>query len=75
MEESEILCDRVSWLKQGRFACIGNPEKLKIKYNSGYKLHIKFDEQVINQNKYINNKDDDFQTVNSLKDLTNVQII
>ena len=66
MEEAEILCDRVSWLKQGRFVCIGNPEKLKIQFNSGYKLHIKFDEQVINQNKDINNIDDTFQTISEL---------
>ena len=66
MEEAEILCDRVSWLKQGRFVCIGNPEKLKIQYNSGYKLNIKFDEQVINQNKDIYNIDDAFQTISEL---------
>ena len=66
MEEAEILCDRVSWLKQGRFVCIGNPEKLKIQFNSGYKLHIKFDEQVINQNKDRNNIDDTFQTISEL---------
>ena len=50
MEEAEILCDRVSWLKQGNFICIGNPEKLKIQYSLGYKLHIKFDDNFINQN-------------------------
>ena len=47
MEEAEILCDRVGWLKKGSFACIGNPEKLKIQYSLGYKLHIKFDDQLI----------------------------
>ena len=43
MEEAEILCDRVSWLKSGNFICLGNPEQLKLEYSSGYKLHIKFD--------------------------------
>ena len=42
MEESEVLCDIVSWLKSGNFLSIGNPEKLKISLSAGYKLHIKF---------------------------------
>ena len=68
MKESEILCDRVSWLKNGSFACIGNPEELKIKYSLGYKLYIKFDEEIINQNKHINNNNirDAFQDISEL---------
>ena len=66
MEEAEILCDRVSWLKQGSFVCIGNPEKLKIQYSLGYKLHIKFDKQVVNQNKDIYNIKETFQSINGL---------
>ena len=42
MEEAEVLCDTVSWLKSGNFLSIGNPEKLKIELSAGYKLHIKF---------------------------------
>ena len=68
MEEAEILCDRVGWLRQGSFVCIGNPEKLKIKYSQGYRLHIKFDEQVVNQNKDINNISEVFQTISGLID-------
>ena len=49
IEEAEILCDRVSWLKKGNFVCIGNPEQLKLKYSNGYKLHIKFLDTVINK--------------------------
>ena len=49
IEEAEILCDRVSWLKRGNFVCIGNPEQLKLKYSNGYKLHIKFVDTVINR--------------------------
>ena len=44
MEEAEILCDTVSWLKAGNFITVGNPEELKIQYSAGYKLHIKFDD-------------------------------
>ena len=68
IEEAEILCDRVSWLKQGRFVCIGNPEELKIQYSLGYILHIKFDEQVINQNKdnLIINTGESLQTISDL---------
>ena len=42
MEEAEVLCDTVSWLKSGNLLSIGNPEKLKIMLSAGYKLHIKF---------------------------------
>ena len=50
MEEAEILCDTVSWLKSGNFICVGNPEQLKILYSAGYKLHIKFKDDLINNN-------------------------
>ena len=49
IEEAEILCDRVSWLKKGNFVCIGNPEQLKLRYSNGYKLHIKFINTIINK--------------------------
>ena len=48
MEEAEILCDTVSWFRQGNFITLGNPEELKLKYCAGYKLHIKFDISKIN---------------------------
>ena len=48
MEEAEILCDTVSWLRSGNFICIGNPEELKIKFSAGYKLHIKFNDKKLN---------------------------
>ncbi len=35
MEEAEVLCDTVSWLKSGNFLSIGNPEKLKISLSAG----------------------------------------
>ena len=50
MEEAEVLCDTVSWLKAGNFVTLGNPEELKIHYSAGYKLHIKFDDLLINSN-------------------------
>ena len=49
IEEAEILCDTVSWLKNGNFICVGNPEKLKILYSTGYNLHIKFIDDKINE--------------------------
>ena len=49
MEEAEVLCDTVSWLKSGNFICVGNPEKLKLIYSAGYKLHIKFIDDKINE--------------------------
>ena len=50
MEEAEVLCDTVSWLKKGNFICIGNPEKLKLMYSTGYNLQIKFSDEKINEN-------------------------
>ena len=65
MEEAEVLCDTVSWFKQGNFMCVGNPEKLKIQFSIGYLLHIKFiidnesndnvDLNVLNEKMIINN--------------------
>ena len=68
MEEAEILCDTVSWLKAGNFICVGNPEELKIEYSAGYKLHIKFDDNEIN--KEINNDkvEDVFNTIKEYVD-------
>ena len=62
MEEAEILCDIVSWLKNGEFACVGNPEKLKLKFSAGYYLHVKFcnrgsDIETTNQEKEIVKKE------------------
>ncbi len=42
MEEAEVLCDNFSWLKDGQFECIGNPEKLKIVFSTGYIFQLKF---------------------------------
>ena len=50
MEEAEILCDTVSWLKAGNFVCIGNPEKLKLQFSAGYNLHVKFIQEENNNN-------------------------
>ncbi len=54
MEEAEILCDTVGWLKSGSFMCLGNPEQLKIQFSGGYKLHIKF----IGENTIINDQNE-----------------
>ena len=50
MEEAEILCDRIGWMKMGNFLCIGNPEKLKLENNNGYHLDIKFIEKKESEN-------------------------
>ena len=62
MEEAEVLCDTVSWFKDGNFITVGNPEELKIQYSAGYKLHIKFDPLEINKNQNPNNIGIDFIT-------------
>ena len=50
MEEAEVLCDTVSWFKAGNFITKGNPEELKLQYSAGYKLHVKFDDSIANEN-------------------------
>ena len=64
MEEAEILCDTVSWFKAGNFITLGNPEKLKIKYSAGYKLHIKFNELEIKPQNF--GEGDINQTLNTI---------
>ena len=67
MEEAEVLCDTVSWLKSGNFISIGNPEKLKIILSAGYKLNLKF----IQLNK---SKDDVTSFGNAIKNLSSIII-
>ena len=31
LEEAEVLCDTVSWFRDGNFIALGNPEQLKLK--------------------------------------------
>ena len=50
MEEAEILCDTVAWLRAGQLVCCGNPEQLKLEHSMGYILHIKFAESNENNN-------------------------
>ena len=64
MEEAEILCDRISWLKSGNIVTIGNPEKLKLLLSIGYKLHIKF----VNLNNNIENSNND-DIINNLSSI------
>ena len=40
----------VSCIKAGNFVIISNPEEFKIQYSAGYKLNIKFDDFLINNN-------------------------
>ena len=73
MEEAEVLCDTVSWLKSGNFLSIGNPEQLKIKLSAGYKLHIKFIQLSQDQNIINEEIDDQFiqQISSNIKGLNN----
>jgi len=54
MEEAEILCDKIGWMKNGNFICIGNPEKLKLKFSEGYYLLIKFNKTKADHNNLLN---------------------
>ena len=41
IEEAEILCDTIGWMKEGNFLKVRNPEKLKIENSDGYFLEFK----------------------------------
>ena len=71
MEEAEVLCDTVSWLKSGNFLSIGNPEKLKITLSAGYKLHIKFIQLSQNITNEENNEEFLEQISGNIKGLNN----
>ena len=66
MEEAEILCDTVSWFRDGNFITLGNPEQLKLKYSAGYKLHIKLVESEIKSQIGEENLEQLFNTICSL---------
>ena len=83
MEEAEVLCDTVSWLKSGNFLSIGNPEKLKIALSAGYKLNMKFvqlNQQIPDEvtyekalNNASNNIKDFNKLINNIKALENIK--
>ena len=66
LEEAEVLCDTVSWFRDGNFIALGNPEQLKLKYSVGYKLHIKFVEAEIKNQMQGGNVEQCFNSISSL---------
>ena len=66
IEEAEVLCDTVSWFRDGNFITLGNPEQLKLKYSAGYKLHIKFVEAEIKNQIQQGNVEHTFNAICSL---------
>ena len=68
MEEAEILCDTVSWLRSGNFIVLGNPEELKLEFSAGYNLHIKFDDKEINKEIKNDKIEDAFNNIKELVD-------
>ena len=41
MDECEALCTRLAIMVNGRFQCLGSPQRLKAKFGEGYSLIIK----------------------------------
>jgi ATP-binding cassette, subfamily A (ABC1), member 3 len=41
MEECEMLCDKIGFMKNGRLQCVGSIDELKNKYGGGYGLIVK----------------------------------
>ena len=63
-------------MKSGNFISIGNPEKLKIEFSVGYKLHIKFGQlkpNLIKENEDIGVKEfsSDINGINNFSELIN----
>ena len=63
MEEAELLCDTIAWLKNGNFECIGNSEKIKIIYSVGYIFQLK----IKNNNNNIYTKNNNIELYNNLE--------
>ena len=49
LEEADILCDRISWLRKGNFSYIGKSDILKEKNSLKYKMTIKLDDSKFNK--------------------------
>ena len=59
LEEADILCDRISWLRKGNFSFIGKSDILK-NNNLKYKMTIKLDESKFNKEELASkNKDEE----------------
>ncbi|GBM33344.1 ATP-binding cassette sub-family A member 17 [Araneus ventricosus] len=54
MEESEVLCNRLAIMVNGRFRCLGSIQQLKTKYGRGYTLIIKLKREDQNDDKIMN---------------------
>ena len=44
VKEADLICDRISWFKNGNFTFIGDINEMKAQKNNLYKLYIKFDQ-------------------------------
>jgi len=49
LDETDNLCDRISWFKEGNFSYIGKSDILKEKSSLKYKMTIEFDESKFNK--------------------------
>lgn len=56
IEEGEMLCDRVSWIKEGHLYLCDSPSNIKIENNSIFKLSIKFDVAKVKNEKLSKNE-------------------
>ena len=56
IEEGEMICDRVSWMKKGNLYLCDDYPLIKIQNNSIFKLYIKFDNSKINNQVLSNNE-------------------
>lgn len=66
IEEAEILCDTVGWMKDGNFLKVGNPEKLKLEGSDGYYLEFKVKFSIDNDNSNDKNNNIDSKIIEVL---------
>ena len=53
-EETDVLCDRISWFNKGNFTFLGKLDEMKKPFINIYKLYVKYNNKLINNNN-INN--------------------
>merc|ERR1711871_1303500 len=80
MEESEVLCDRLAIMADGKLRCIGTAAELKAKFGQGYKfsVSVKGEEQLPVAEKFITSDlfagAEGVQTVNRIGSTINFNI-
>lgn len=68
IEEAEVLCDTIGWLRNGNILIYGTPEKLKLEFTNGYEINFRVNYSYIFTNKN-SRKSSMSKSIDELEDL------